>query len=364
MKMARMLRILLVTVGAFVFLFLIVPAAVFVYYVGGFGPWEPVEVALPEGLGQITFSRVVTHPYFAEYDRRVEIRLSDGRRLRSDLMTNTGGRTRMFFHWQPAWNRLGPFLLLEDHHGVTWISLKDLCLEDSNKPTVAILPENICPSDLLPVSLQWKYLGKVEYGEDGLQFIAGEHWPPDGVEIDWQLWPPVSLPDERWSFEAIGRYSAQVSSRQKEWLVLRKEGVGRLYAPIKEDEFGTHKASLHWYPSNDSQGPYLRIGPEDGTLVDLGGRRVFHIHKADSYRRSTDPPHIRNAIGMAPFSSVERTRVTYNLKQDRFRIINEDGTERPLLPVPDAVKRNPGIYLGTLHLDPMGFRPASRGPRD
>lgn len=298
----RFLRGLAYVLGGLVVVFVGLPVMAYLIYFSPLGPWESVEVQLPEKLGTIDFSRIGTHLFLAEYDRRVTIRLSDGRRLSSELMSNYGGRTKMFFHWQPAQDGLGPFLMFEDRIGATWINLKHLCLKSSMKPDITTNDSDLCPEERIPASLEWNYFGRVEDGEHALEFIAGNHWPPKGVEVDWHLGPPISLPEERWTFEAIIRPPAWWGlTGGDKWLILRQAGGSPLTVPVTGDEFGGQKATLRWYPASGSRGPYLRVGIHGGTLVDLRKRLIFKVHSAQTRMVFSDTPKNGTAMGMLPY---------------------------------------------------------------
>jgi len=347
--MKRFFRGLAYVLGGLVVVFVGLPVLAYLIYFSPLGPWDSVDVPLPEILGTITFSRIGTHPFFAEYDRHVNIRLSDGRRFRSDLMTNYGGQTKMFFHWQPARGGLGPFLMLEDRIGATWINLNHLCLKSSRKPNMVGRFLHLCPEERVPISVEWNYLGRVEAGPQELEFIPGTHWPPKGVEVGWHLGPPIPLPGKQWSFEAIKRPPARWGTIGDEWLILRENGKPALTVPIESDKPAGDKASLRWYPTFGSRGPYLRVGKNAGTLVDLRRRRIFTIHSAKTYGGFSDTPNYGTAMGVLPFPRADGTHVIYLEKVDRLILKDGNGVRRPLPPAPDFLSRIQPVELGMLH---------------
>ena len=361
--MKRVFRGLAYVLGGLVAVFVGLPVAAYLIYFSPLGPWHSIDVPLPENLGTITFSRIGTHPFFAEYDRHVDIRLSDGRRLRSELMTNYGGQTKMFFHSQPAHGGLGPFLMLEDRIGATWINLNHLCLKSSQNPDIATDRSDRCAEELVPNSLEWNYFGRVEDGEDELEFIAGNHWPPKGVKVDWYLGPPIPLPAKGWTFEALKRHPARWGlPGGNKWLILREAGKPPLTVPIESDNPAGDKASLRWYPAFAKRGPYLRVGINAGTLIDLRRRRIFMIHSAKTYGFFSDTPNYGTAMGTLPFPHVDGSHVVYLEKIDRLILKNRNGIRRPLPSAPDFFSRIQPVELGALHwrFSNLKYTPAKR----
>jgi hypothetical protein len=162
-------------------------------------PWDSIVVPLPDDKGEIIVQFQWSHLFLAEYNRRVDIRLADGRRLRSPIVGNTGGRTFLLQFWQPERQRTGPFLMLEDKQGATVIDIRNLCLRDSKKGIDSIAVEDRCPYATFPTSFDWAYIGRVEAREGDRRFIPGDQWPPGDTDVPWYFWPAKPPPGSRWS---------------------------------------------------------------------------------------------------------------------------------------------------------------------
>ena len=323
-------------------------------------PWQSTVVPLPDGKGEITVQFRASHPFLAEYDRRIDIRLADGRRLRSPIVGNTGGRTFLLLFWQTEGQGTGPFLMLEDKQGATWIDTQKLCLHDSFKGIDSIAVEDRCQYATLPTSMDWTYLGRIDARDGDRRYIPGDQWPPDDTEIPWHIWPPVPLPDSRWSFEAIERPYPRWHLQHviRHWLVLHGPDGVRLQTWFRTDYFGEHIANLYWYPEREGDGPYLQIGLEDGAIIDLRRRRTYRLFY--SWKRhfpaSLSGPEV---FAIQPDAEVADTTVGFDAERARFLAERRDGSEYVLQSLPAIVEPGKGVHVGHINTWDMTFTPAA-----
>ncbi|HUT47919.1 MAG TPA: hypothetical protein VM325_01155 [Alphaproteobacteria bacterium] len=82
-----------------------------------------VSIVLPDNAGRLRFYRRGTHPYLAEFERRLEIVRPDGSILKQDIFANTGGQTFIKLYWYPGSAPGGPYLRTQDRHGQIVVSL-------------------------------------------------------------------------------------------------------------------------------------------------------------------------------------------------------------------------------------------------
>ena len=79
--------------------------------------WESYKINIPDWQGRITFYRKPIHPFLAEYERKLKVKFSNGKTIKSPLNVNTGGRTYIeVFRIEPKSNEQA-MLLFRDHHG-------------------------------------------------------------------------------------------------------------------------------------------------------------------------------------------------------------------------------------------------------
>ncbi|MDJ0951313.1 MAG: hypothetical protein QNJ94_20570 [Alphaproteobacteria bacterium] len=318
-------------------------------------PWGHVTFDLPDEQGRLTLYRKDSRVTFGSLDSSIEwamrIELPDGRSLESDLMVGDGGEPPMVFHWLPVRDGQGPFLALENRDGITWVNLAAACLEDSQKPTEAIADALRCKEEQLPRRTDWRYFGRIRYRLKQWEFVREDSWPPDDVAIPWHTWPPIPLPDPGWTFEVILRpYPRRTSAYlQRYWIVVRGPSGARVDAWFREDEFGMHRASVHWLPATKTQGPYVRVGNSDGTLIDLRHLRAFQIYRAATYAGGSSG----RAEGMVRHDRLETGTIIYSTTEDRFVELFSDGRrEARLLEVPETVREAKSMLLGTIVLFP------------
>lgn len=337
----------------------------YLFYIWAFAPWDSIEVPLPEGAGELTFYRKSIHPFFAEYDRHVEIRLKNGQRiLTSNLMVNNGARTMMYLHWQPATKGRGPFLSLQDASGVTWANLARPCLEDTFKPTYAIPKRLRCSKDDLPIAYDWRYFGRIEATDTGMRFVTEETWPPKpNVGSLYQIASkPTPLPGTDWVFQVTHRPHPRLPLGHEYWMTLTDPQGSRLTTWFAEDRWWSKTATLFWYPAGRSGGPYLLVGRFDGfpfpesTLIDLGELRTYR-----ALRLLGVPERFggisENATGKVRIEKLWTTRVSYDRKTDQFLLNTSDRGKQPIPPLPDIVRNVEAKPIGVIDLRKMTFSP-------
>ncbi len=151
----RILKVVLLSV-ALLFAFGVVGLA---YLFGFFNPWESHKIPIPSRNYLVTLERRVSHPFLYEYDRRLKISDESGRILSSSIIGNFGGRPRIEVSWRGRNDGDGPFVMLFDRGGTTWINLGAACLWNDDKPDELTDPSDRC-EDRSPIDPRlWRLLG-------------------------------------------------------------------------------------------------------------------------------------------------------------------------------------------------------------
>ena len=326
------------------------------------GPWTSVEVPLPEGYGKVTYGEVGGFFIFG-IDRRIEIDFRDGRHMSFYMMNDLGNVDTLYFKWQRARDGRGPFLLLLDWMGATWVNLKELCLEDTNNPD-DIDSSDRCPSEHLPPTVLWDYFAKVEDtyedGESVLTYTPETRWSPERLTVNNYIWPPEPLPDPNWTFIGFDRSVYWLGRGSGSWVILQHRDGHRMAVPAgseQEGEYllGAFRARLFWYSARDGQGPYLRVGDWNGTLADLGKREVYFLFQRGLRHPASQPPPPRVPSGMVPYAALQFEGYGSYWVRGDFHHTTDAGHEVTLQPLPTALLEGEGLLLGTLHLFPMTF---------
>lgn len=345
----------------------IILSAAYLFYDWAFAPWDNVEVDLPDGAGELIFYRKSIHPFFAEYDRRIEIRYPSGQHIRSDLMVNTGARTTVYLHWQSASVDEGPFLWLQDIPGVTVINLAAPCLADDSKPTYAIPKWLRCRRAKLPILNDWRYFGRIAQTDQGLEFVAEADWPPDIESARRFASRRISLPVAGWDLQINFRPDPYDPHNRRYWITLTGPESSRVTAWFKDDYQVSwcctpERATLFWYPATDSGGPYLRVGRFEGygfgasTLIDLAGPRAYRAFRTSGMSLNYDIEG-RVVTGMTPIEDLWTGYAGFYPPADYFVLNTHGAGERRLSPLPDDIRNVTPEVIGSIDLKTLTFSP-------
>lgn len=341
------------------------------FYYWELAPWDSVEVALPDGAGELVFYRKSTNTFRSDYHRRVEIRYPSGQHINSDLMVNLGG-TMMFLHWQSEDATGGPYLWLHERSGVTFVNLSEHCLGDSFKPTYAIRERIQCRRVDYPVSYNLRYFGRIVPTDQGMKFLAEEAWPPDveSKHVFASEW--IALPGTDWLFQIDHRPDPRGSGYPRYWITLTDPDGTRITAWFKDDYQTSwcctpEPATLFWYPATDSGGPYLRVGRFEGynfgasTLIDLAGPRAYRAFRTSGMSLNYDIEG-RVVTGIAPIEDLWTSYAGYRAPNDHFLLNPYDSDKRRLPPLPDGVRNVTPRAIGTIDLKTLTFSPEVFAP--
>jgi hypothetical protein len=119
-------------------------------------PWQEYAIELPDGSGRIIFMRRHTHPFLAEYDRKIRFETKTLQGVIKPLRRNTGGKTKINVYYYERKNGEGPYLKLQDQYGHYRFDL--------GRGGKEIL--------YFPSSLPKKYIGRFDGTQHPLRFIS------------------------------------------------------------------------------------------------------------------------------------------------------------------------------------------------
>ncbi len=129
-------------------------------------PWVECPIEIPDETGRVVFLRRHSHPFLAEYDRKIRYEMGD-RAVTKDLPPNTGGKTRINVYYYPAGDGQGPFVRFRDRAGNYYFDLGN----DANEVSSA------------PEPLIKKYIGRLDGTQGPLQFVSAEESPEESIEL-------------------------------------------------------------------------------------------------------------------------------------------------------------------------------------
>lgn len=85
-------------------------------------PWIECIIELPDEKDEIVFLRQHSHPFLAEYNRKIRFTQEKERAL----LPNTGGQTNIQVYYYEAKNGKGPYVQLIDRYGKYHFDLKQV----------------------------------------------------------------------------------------------------------------------------------------------------------------------------------------------------------------------------------------------
>ena len=139
---------------------------------GGFGdfdenaqPWTECPIDFPDKTGRIVFMRRRSHPFLAEYKRKIRYETSVLATVRL-LPLNTGGKTRINVYYYEAKNGQGPYVKFQDQYGNYRFDLGH-----DVKETLSI-----------PDALTREYIGRLDGVREPLRFISVEESTEERIE--------------------------------------------------------------------------------------------------------------------------------------------------------------------------------------
>jgi len=135
-----------------------------------------IEIDCPDRSGHIVFLRKCTHPFLAEYDRKIRFETNTIKGVTKPLPINCGGRTKINVYWYKAQDGNETYLRLQDHWGEYMIDLERGLTQNILRIDGRVFVGDI--SDDTVIGLGWEKtdgkLTKMYAGESEAKEITGE----------------------------------------------------------------------------------------------------------------------------------------------------------------------------------------------
>ena len=137
-------------------------------------PWTKLLVKLSDPKIQIIYFQQPSHPFLAEYNRKIVFKTEKEKSDTIDMFENTGGRTLFNLYFQESGNK--KIIILEDNFGFYYydISSKNY-FEEISTDKMQIVPNS-----------HTVYLGRIDGESYPLRFIDKNTEPEKQIEHSWK----------------------------------------------------------------------------------------------------------------------------------------------------------------------------------